>query len=334
MREVRDQILDRLQHREPSEELTYFVHYTTYHEDMHNEAFTYTRQTLEYPPPRFSTSPEGHSDIGGGPLSGDAQIPGGTLMLGATPDESFVFDNEKWAHPIEIEPFSIARSPVTQSEFAMFTEDNGYLRKELWSAEGWDWRNSVNARHPVYWQAVDNGWLRRHFDKWVPLEADLPIIHVNHYEAEAYCRWAGRRLPTEAEWEAAAAAEPNSTGDGLSARKRRFPWGDESPTPEYANLDWGAMGCIDVGACPQSDSAFGCRQMIGNVWEWTSTPFRPYPGFKIDPYKEYSEPWFETRKVLRGGCWTTRSRLLRNTWRNFYTPDRRDVLAGFRTCAI
>ena len=94
------------------------------------------------------------------------------------------------------------------------------------------------------------------------------------------------------------------------------------------------MGCIDVGACPKGDSAFGCRQMIGNVWEWTSTPFRPYPGFEIDPYKEYSEPWFETRKVLRGGCWTTRSRLLRNTWRNFYTPDRRDVLAGFRTCAI
>ena len=167
-----------------------------------------------------------------------------------------------------------------------------------------------------------------------PLEPHLPVIHVNYYEAEAYCRWAGRRLPTEAEWETAAAVEPNSAGNGLSSRKRRFPWGDEPPTPEHANLDWNAMGCVDVGACPKSDSAFGCRQMIGNVWEWTCTPFRPYPGFEIDPYKEYSEPWFETRNVLRGGCWTTRSRLLRNTWRNFYTPDRRDVLAGFRTCAI
>jgi iron(II)-dependent oxidoreductase len=334
MREVRDHILDRLRGGELSEELAYFVRYTTYHEDMHNEAFTYTRQTLEYPPPRFSTVPDENPNIGGGPLQGDVEIPGGTLMLGATRDEPFVFDNEKWAHPIEIKPFAIARAAVTQSEFAAFTGDNGYRRKELWSAEGWEWRESLNATHPVYWQPSNNGWLRRHFDKWMPLESHLPVIHVNHYEAEAYCRWANRRLPTEAEWEAAAAAEPNPSGDGFSSRKRRFPWGDEPPTPEHANLDWSAMGCIDVGACPKGDSAFGCRQMIGNVWEWTSTPFRPYPGFEIDPYKEYSEPWFETRKVLRGGCWTTRSRLLRNTWRNFYTPDRRDVLTGFRTCAI
>ena len=334
MREVRDRILDRLQCGVLSDELAYFVRYTTYHEDMHNEAFTYTRQTLEYPPPGFSAVPEGHRDVGGGPLPGDAQVPGGTLMLGATPDEPFVFDNEKWAHPVEIEPFAIACAAVTQSEFAEFVENNGYLRKELWSADGWEWRESVNATQPVYWKTSNNGWLRRHFDKWVPLEPHLPIIHVNYFEAEAYCRWAERRLPTEAEWETAAAVEPNPAGDGLSARKRRFPWGNESPTPEHANLDWGAMGCIDVGTCPKGDSAFGCRQMIGNVWEWTSTSFQPYPGFEIDPYKEYSEPWFETRKVLRGGCWTTRSRLLRNTWRNFYTPDRRDVLAGFRTCAI
>jgi len=214
-------------------------------------------------------------------------------------------------------------------------DDDGYRRKELWSEEGWDWRETEDATHPVYWQRDSNGdWLRRHFDKWNPLEPHLPVIHVNWYEAEAYCRWAGRRLPTEAEWEVAAAAEPNSTGQGLSSRKRRFPWGDEPPAPERANLDWCAMGCVDVEALPAGDSAFGCRQMIGNVWEWTSTPFRPYPGFEIDPYKEYSEPWFETRKVLRGGCWTTRSRLLRNTWRNFYTPERRDVWAGFRTCAL
>ena len=184
---------------------------------MHNEAFTYTRQTLEYPRPQFSTLPEDQGDVGGGPLPGDVEIPGGTLMLGATPDEPFVFDNEKWAHSIEIEPFSIARAPVTQSEFATFTENNSYHRKELWSTEGWEWRESVNATQPVYWQRSDNGWLRRHFDKWVPLEPHLPVIHVNYYEAEAYCRWADRRLPTEAEWETAAAVEPNATGDGLSS---------------------------------------------------------------------------------------------------------------------
>jgi iron(II)-dependent oxidoreductase len=112
-----------------------------------------------------------------------------------------------------------------------------------------------------------------------------------------------------------------------------FPWGNEPPTPARANLDWSRGGCVGVGALPDGDSAFGCRQMIGNVWEWTANDFLPYPGFVADPYKEYSQPWFGTHKILRGGCWTTRSRLIRNTWRNFYTPDRRDVWAGFRTCA-
>jgi len=166
------------------------------------------------------------------------------------------------------------------------------------------------------------------------LEPHLPVIHVNWFEAEAYCRWASCRLPTEAEWEAAAALDPDREGEGPTSRKSRLPWGDEAPNPKRANLDWNAMGCIDVGALPEGDSAFGCRQMLGNAWEWTSSTFLPYPGFEIDPYKEYSEPWFGTRKVLRGGSWVTRSRMLSNTWRNYYTPDRRDVWAGFRTCAL
>ena len=158
------------------------------------------------------------------------------------------------------------------------------------------------------------------------------MIHVNWYEAEAYCNWAGRRLPTETEWEVAASAELTPEGDGLSDRRRHFPWGDDPPTAERANLDWRA-GLVEVGAYPDGDSAFGCRQMIGNIWEWTADNFLHYPGFAIDPYREYSKPWFGTHKVLRGGCWATRSLLVRNTWRNFYTPDRRDVWAGFRTCA-
>jgi iron(II)-dependent oxidoreductase len=334
MREVRDGVIEWLQKGEPSEELVYFVRYTVFHEDMHTEAFTYARQTLGYSLPPLSILSEG-SGVEGGPLPGDVEIPGGTFLLGATKDEPFVFDNEKWAHPVEVKPFAIARAPVTQSAFAGFVDDDGYRRKELWSEEGWGWRESVDAAHPAYWKRdTDGEWLRRHFDEWASLELHLPIIHVNWYEAEAYCRWAVRRLPTEAEWEVAAAVEPTSDGQALSSQQRRFPWGNEPPTPVRANLDWRGMGCIDVGALPESDSAFGCRQMIGNVWEWTSSTFLPYPGFEMDPYKEYSEPWFETRKVLRGGCWTTRSRMLRNTWRNFYTPDRRDVLAGFRTCAL
>ena len=161
----------------------------------------------------------------------------------------------------------------------------------------------------------------------MPLEPWQPVVHVNWYEAEAFCRWAGRRLPTEAEWEMAATLEP-ATG-----RKRRFPWGDAPPTPECANLDYRAGGTLDVRALPAGDSPVGCRQMIGNVWEWVADTFEPYPGFVCDPYREYSEPHFGGKNVLKGGCWTTRSRLIRATWRNFFKRHRRNIFAGFRTAA-
>jgi len=204
---------------------------------------------------------------------------------------------------------------------------------EPWSrclalADGWGWRERVAATQPLYWRRGEGGWLRRDFDQWLPLEAYRPVIHVNWYEADAYCRWAGRRLPTEAECEAAASL-PAEGG-----RKRRLPWGKDEPTPDRANLDARALGCVEVAAHAAGDSACGCRQMIGNVWEWTADDFLPYPGFEPDPYKEYSALWFGDHKVLRGGCWATRSRLLRNTWRNFYRPERRDIFAGFRTCAL
>lgn len=332
---VRDRVIEVLTSRELTPALAYHTMYTVFHEDMHTEAFTYTRQTLGYPPPKI-----GLSGTSGGVLPapgdsaaaqrGDVAVEGGTFRLGAEPEEEFVLDNEKWAHPVELVPFLIARTAVTQREFAEFVDDGGYLRREFWSEEGWEWRSSAGAVHPVYWERGEGGrWWRRHFDRLVPLEDDLPVIHVNWYEAEAYCRWARRRLPTEAEWEAAAATD----GRVLSS-KWRFPWGNEPPGPQRVNMDWAVMGCLEVGALPEGDSRSGCRQMIGNVWEWTASTFLPYPGFEPDPYREYSQPWFGTRKVLRGGAWATRSRMLRNTWRNFFTPDRRDVFAGFRTCAL
>ena len=171
-----------------------------------------------------------------------------------------------------------------------------------------------------------------HFDEAVPLEEHKPVVHVSWYEAEAWCAFAGRRLPTELEWEVAAAGRAEHNGR-LAAEKRRFPWGAAAPSAELAHLELTHDGPCDVGAFERGDSAFGCRQMIGNVWEWTATDFQPYAEFTIDPYKEYSAPWFGDHKVLRGGCFATRARLIRNTWRNFYTPDRRDILAGFRTCA-
>ena len=233
-----------------------------------------------------------------------------------------------------MKPFAIARAPVTQSEFAAFVEDGGYRREEYWDDAGGKWKREVGAEHPVYWrQEPDGKWRRRHFDKWAPLEPHLPVIHVCWHEARAFCRWAGRRLPTEAEWELAASGEPDPGGAGFSPRKRRYPWGDDFPAPRRANLDWQAMGCVDVGAHPEGESAFGCRQMAGNVWEWTSSDFLPFPGFTPDPYKDYSQPLFGDTKVFRGGCWVTRSRLIRNNYRNYNTPDRRDLWVGFRTCA-
>jgi iron(II)-dependent oxidoreductase len=332
LRAVRDGVLEVLQQREPTAEVSYFTQLSVFHEDMHAEAFMYTRQTLTYPAPRSQVAA---SVRDGGPLPGDVQIPGGVFQLGATPEEQFVFDNEKWAHPVEVRPFAIARAAVTQAEFAAFVDDGGYRRQEFWSAEGWRWRTQTEAHHPVYWRQEASGqWLRRDFDQWVRLEPHRPVVHVNWHEATAYCRWAGRRLPTEVEWEVAAAGEADPSGTGLGGRKRRFPWGAAPPQRHRANLDGEVLGCLEVSSLADGDSAFGCRQMIGNVWEWTASAFGPYPGFRADAYKEYSAPWFGTHQVLRGGCWATRGRLLRNTWRNFYTPDRRDVWAGLRTCAL
>jgi len=333
MQTVLDRVLERLGSTALDEEVSYFHLLALCHEDMHAEAITYTRQTLSYPRPEIALAKDARPPETGGPLFGDVEIPGGVFMLGATPNSPFVFDNEKWAHPVEVRRFRIARAPVTNAEFLQFVEDAGYERREFWSEEGWRWQEDTAARHPAYWQHEANGrWLTRSYDQSVRLKDHHPVIHVSWYEADAYCRWAGRRLPTELEWEAAASA--TSKGDSLSREKREFPWGDDPHSPNRANLDSRLVGLIDVAALPDSDSGFGCRQMIGNVWEWTATDFSPYPGFVVDPYKEYSEPWFGSHKVLRGGCWATRSRLIRNSWRNFYTPDRRDVFAGFRTCAL
>ncbi|MGM0559114.1 MAG: SUMF1/EgtB/PvdO family nonheme iron enzyme, partial [Myxococcota bacterium] len=260
-------------------------------------------------------------------------IPGGTFVLGAHKDEAFAFDNEKWAHEVELEPFSIARAPVTNAEFAEFVDDGGYAERDLWSDAGWAWRESEEATQPVYWRRGSNGWEVRSFQRWTALPPNRPVSHVNWHEAQAYCRWAGRRLPTEAEWEAAASVDDTTEGQ-LSRRKRRFPWGDQPPGTDKTNLDGRALGTVDVAAFSKGDSALGCRQMIGNVWEWTSSVFEPFDGFEPDFYQEYSEPWFGDRRVLRGGSWATRSRLIWNTFRNFFPPDRRDVIAGFRTCAL
>ena len=313
----------------------YLAQYAVFHQDMHNEAYTYTRQTLDYPAPDISDtgSALGEQVVADGELSGDAHIPGGTFMLGASQQDGFIFDNEKWAHPIQIEPFSIARAATSNADYLAFVEAGGYNDKRWWDDEGWQWREQRQLSMPVYWRHRSTGWQIKRFDQWVEMPMNAALIHVCWHEAQAYCRWAGRRLPTEAEWEVAAAAEPSADGVSLSPVKRQYPWGNSAPRRDQANLDGTALGTVDVGAFSPGDSAFGCRQMIGNVWEWTQDTFQPYPGFVADMYEDYSQPLFGITKVLRGGAWTTRARMIRNTWRTYYGPDRNDVFAGFRTCA-
>ncbi len=332
MARVQDAMVSRLSGAATSAEAAYLYLLTTYHEDMHGEAFTYSRQTLGYPAPDFATLLAGPlTDIDAGPLDGDVAVAGGSFSLGAAPGADFVFDNEKWAHPVTVEPFRIGCAPVTNAQFLEFVADHGYRRSTLWSEAGWRWREEVGAEHPLYWIKQQASWSERQFDRTIDLRPHRPVIHVNWYEAEAWCNWAERRLPSEAEWEAAAATEPGAGGFG--SRKRRYPWGDAAPGPRHANLDGRVLGTVDVAAHPEGDSAWGCRQMLGNLWEWTAAPFEPYPGFVPDIYEDYSAPWFGSRKILRGGAWATRGRMITNTYRNFFTPERRDIMAGFRSCA-
>lgn len=321
----RDEVLGRVQERLRSgadEDDLYFAGLSVRHEDMHAEAFHYTRQTLGYDAPRLVSARR----FAGSRIEGDAEIAGGRFLLGASPGAAWAFDNEKWAHPATVAPFRMARTAVNCAQFRDFVEAGGYVRREWWSDAGWNTLIETGRDAPLYWRRAGAGWQLRRFDRWIPLPEDEPVLHVSAHEAEAYCRFAGRRLPTEEEWEFAACCEPDSL------RKRRYPWGDEPWTPERARLE--ADGPASVHDHPLGDSPWGVRQMIGNGWEWTSTTFLPYPGFERDPYKEYSEPWFGTHRVLRGGAFTTSPRIATSTYRNFFRPERADVFAGFRTCAL
>src|SRR6266581_4230864 len=255
----REEVLARLLERlgmACGEDDAYFARLAARHEEMHAEAFHYTRQTLGYPVPSGSRSaPEPAG------ASGDIELAGGAFRLGAARNAQFAFDNEKWGHLVVLAPFRISRRLVTNGEFLAFVEAGGTA--------------------PVYWKDRQ----MRRFDRWIDLPLDEPVMHVNWFEAEAFCRYAGRRLPTEAEWEFAA-----NLGNGL-------------------------------------------EQMFGSLWQWTASAFLPYPGYLRDPYAEYSEPWFGTHKVLRGGSFATPPQIAHPRFRNFYTPDRGDIFAGFRTCA-
>lgn len=330
---VRDRLIDHLSgDGMASAEDSYFIQLAVQIEDMQGEAMIRARQALGLSPPDFGPLlpvPEGES------AAGDVAIPAGVHMLGASSKDRFFMDNEKWGHGYEVKPFRIAALPVTNADYRDFIDDDGYRREELWSRVGWGWRKHIGAEHPRYWQKKDGLWMAHVFDRLAPLDDDAPIAYVTWYEAEAWCRWAGRRLPWEAEWEVAAQRVPSPDHDTLHGVMRRYPWGEAPPSLKQANMDGRYGGTVAVTAFPEGDSGYGCRQMAGNVWEWTASGFDAYTGFVADPWKDYSVPYFDGRHgVLRGGSWATRGRAAWNSFRGIQPLDRADAIAGFRTCAL
>lgn len=304
-------------------ERRYFFQLALFHEDMHGEALLMSLQTLGLPEPKWHrpTLPVPNADDF---IYREVEFEGGPFDMGSPTDSDFAFDNERPLHRVIVAPFALASTQVSNAEYLQFVEAGGYTSPRFWTAEGWQWRNEADAQAPCYWRKDGPHWLVRRFDQSEPLVPDEPVIHVNAFEAEAFCNFAGKRLPTEAEWEYAAR-------HGRTRGEDRFTWGDTAPKAGWANLDCVYGRPAHVDALASTDTPAGIRQMLGNAWEWTATDFNAYPGFQPGPYLEYSQPWFSTHRVLRGGSFATRARLVHNRFRNFYTPDRNDVFAGFRT---
>jgi len=242
-----------------------------------------------------------------------------------TDDESRAYDNERPRHDVDLGAFQIDVAPVSNGEYLRFIEDGGYQREDLWTPEGWQVLGEQGWEGPAYWQRQEGRWSRVGFGRTRPLDPNRPVIHVSWFEADAYARWAGKRLPTEQEWEKAASWDP------ARGEARTYPWGEGVPTAELANLDQVLLEPMPVGTYPRGRSFFGCHQMLGDVFEWTASDFEPYPGFEAYPYPEYSEVFFgDGYKVLRGASWAVPEFMARNTYRNWDLPQRRQIFAGFR----
>jgi iron(II)-dependent oxidoreductase len=254
-------------------------------------------------------------------------IPGGVFTMGS--DDRRGYDNEKNAHPVQVAPFAMDRTPVSARQWLHFMDDGGYERAELWTEDGWAWRQREGAERPEYWQRADAamgyGYCGPRGVR--AIHPGEPVSSISWYEADAYARWAGKRLPTEAEWEYAARFDPETGGS------RRYPWGDAPPTPERASFGLDAWAPAPVGSKPAGASALGLLDMAGGVWEWTATPFLPYPGFRPYPYDGYSRDHMDGRHfACRGGSWATAEPILRCSFRNWYVPRYRQGFLGLR-CA-
>ncbi len=316
MGEVRARVLDMLDGADLSPDSTpllrdaFVFEMVLRHEQQHTETILQTLQLMtsdEYVPPRRRTLPEAE------PGAAEVLVPAGSFEMGAEPD-GFAYDNERPRHSRDVEAFRIDRTPVANGAYLDFIADGGYERPELWSAQGWEWRTGQNATAPGNWRLEAGQWVVRSFAQWAAVDPRLPVCHVSWFEADAFARWAGKRLPTEAEWERAAAGALDSE--------------------DCANLDQLAFACAPAGAYTRGESDFGLRQALGDVWEWTASGFDAYAGFEAFPYPEYSQDFFGGPfKVLRGGSWATQPGAVTTTFRNWDHPERRQIFAGFRCAA-
>jgi iron(II)-dependent oxidoreductase len=348
---VRKQVLDylfsiRFDEKNPLLRDGYIFRMVLEHEYQHQETLMYLLQLLE---PNLKHRLEKSSPAGEARDSGPesqkpnagigemVRVAGGAFQMGARA-LPFAYDNEQPPHTVELQDFRIDKFPVTNGEYAEFIEAGGYQTRALWSDEGWAWKVENQIERPLYWSAAQTGANgenlanRRFRVRQLFAEGDLklnhPVTGISWHEAESYARFVGKRLPTEAEWEKAASWNP------AASTKNRFTWGDDLPDDTRANFANHYWGTTPVDEFPEGQSAYGCFDMTGNVWEWTATLFDGYAGFKAFPYPEYSELWFDTdHRVLKGGSWATRWPLLRCTFRNFWRPRFRIAFAGLRCAA-
>ena len=319
------------------------------HEMQHQELLVYDIKHLlcdqysvsRQPPPAPRALVEGMAEFAGGLFwLGHAQLVQSPKSNAQGPRfGDFAFDNEKPAHQVFLQDFALDRALVTNGEFLEFMRAGGYSDYRWWFSEGWETVTKEQWKAPLYWELHDREWLIRDFTGLLPAteKADEPVSHVSFYEASAFSKWAGKRLPTEAEWEKAARAQDGETGRGGDAETNEnglqtFPWGNEQVTEQQANLlENGYWNVAPVGAFPEGANAAGCHQLIGDVWEWTTSDYVPYPGFKSE-FDEYNDKWFVNQKVLRGGSFATPQLHIRSTYRNFFHAHERWMISGFR-CA-
>ncbi len=339
--EQMNKFIEDVSSRDDADEILRIIRLGLEHEMQHQELLVYDIKHLlcdQFDAP-MKPAPKAVESV-----SGMVEIEGGLFELGYSAARDgcepqagmpalrgvlqFAWDNERPAHKVWLEDFQIDRAPVSVGDYLQFINDGGYQDFRWWHSAGWEKVNTENWQAPLYWEQHDGEWMIRDFGGLhrAVEKASEPVSHVSFLEASAYAKWTGKRLPTEAEWEKAATlSAPHDS-------KRSFPWGDAAPDKSRANLfENGLWSVAPVGSFPDGQTAQGCHQMVGDVWEWTTSDYVPYPGFKTD-FDEYNDKWFVGQKVLRGGSFATPQIHIRSTYRNFFYPHERWMIAGFR-CA-